>query len=1168
MEVPADSGVVRLQSTVFRSITLQVCEARNLPKLRGVFASVHLSSQMGRTAVFHKTRNPLWADEFTFEVVDPHDVVKVFVMEDKKKGVQKKVGEIRVILATLPLNQKTEAWLPIAGEKNKTVGDVRLRLNYSVDVLLPSAEYNPFLELIGAEDLEIIRLVSRFARENKSEVARDLVYIFQSKGRVEWLIGQLLKEEINSTDSQEVLFRSNSVCTKALDHYMKLLGQEYLTGVVKPLVHAVQKLPNTLEVDKNRLVSSDDYKKNLKMIQIILEDLVNRLTISLDQCPVPLRRLFAVIDRLAKEKFKDSEKIRYTAVGGFIFLRFFVPAILNPKLFGLMEHLPDDKQSRTLSLLAGVLQKIANLTKYRDGDDYHVLLNDFITAKTLLTKEYVDKLIDVPEAPLTRSRSMTRRLSSVSPVIQVEHHIASLLRELEPVIPKFKDELFRPNVVKLLEILDKLEKRVKAESESMELSDLGSKSPSTDVDSLVSDLIRSSISGQEPATAARSRSASSAATAQPARASNRKTVRRLKKREEPTQMGVDQIFAAPGLTDTRAASSAYSKQEANARASMGIKLGGPVADISAFTAKGTQEKQDKQQVRSFSPPPQRPAPLAPEAQPAAPTGEGWKPVTAAGAVLMNLRKDQMMQRKGSAPPVPQLRSSQRQLAGAAEAVARVDATNSPRSRISDSPRQKALAPHKDPAPQLQDDGVPIGSSLDDELQAATSSLELEIKPQTPRRDSAAAQSESSKVLADLNRLLQLEADAGVSVEATSQVAVAPEAPPEVAPAAAPEPVVVAAPVPKVPVSEPKPQVSPSKPPAGLIPTMPLAAINVPAPQAGDLITPRRAIVTLTPRNEVLIEEEVEDELAALRQSEEVEIEDESSSDDEDDMEEVEVIDMDAARGNNSSAIAKMDAEFQALNSLIDEIIHFERPATPRQRPPEEVIPDILALDEILGQLNSLQIETSRKMKEEHAKAVSQNRRRSLAPAMVVCHQCKGGIAPGQGFLIALERQYHENHLLCNRCNVDLSRTGLHDYKGDPYCTKCYTYVSKIETAPRCAGCHEPILDEEYFTALEQTWHVEHFVCTTCHKPFDDGRFFMVNGKPFCDQHSRVAKPKQSRGICDYCQQDIFDSEYMDAQGKKWHKEHFLCDKCGLPMEGVFVLYDKGRKKGCAHHFQK
>jgi hypothetical protein len=954
---------------------------------------------------------------------------------------------------------------------------------------------------------------------------------------------------------------------------MKLLGQEYLTSVVKPLVHAVQKLPNTLEVDKNRLVSSDDYKKNLKMIQIILEDLVNRLMISLDQCPVPLRRLFAVVDRLAKEKFKESEKIRYTAVGGFIFLRFFVPAILNPKLFGLMEHLPDDKQSRTMSLLAGVLQKIANLTKYRDGDDYHVLLNDFITAKTTLTKEFVDKLVDVPEAPLTRARSMTRRLSAVSPIIHIEHHIASLLRELEPVIPKFKDELFRPNVVKLLEILDKLEKRVKAESQEMELSDFGSKSNSTDVDSLVSDLIRSSNSTQEPATSARSRSASSAASAQPVHHSNRRTVRRLKKRDEPTPVGVDEIFAPSPLTDARAGSSAYSKQDANARASMGIKLGGPVADISAFTAKGTQEKQDKQQqVRSFSPPPQRPPPITPENDAASSTGSSWKPVTAAGAVLMNLRKDQMMQRKGSAPPVPQLRSSQRLLEGAAEAVARVDGNNTPRSRISDSPRQKALAPHKDPAPQLEDDGVPIGSSIDDELSAATSSLLLDVKLQTPRGP-AEPQSESSKVLDDLNRLLQLEASAEVSVDSVAAADVAPEAPArvetqQIEPVPQPQPTVVTPALPKIPKPEQKPQKSPTKAPAGLLPMMPLSAINVPPGQAGELITPRRAIVTLTPRNEVLIEEEVEDELAALRQSDDVEVDDESSSDDEDDMEDVEVIDMDAARGNNSSALARMDQEFLALNSLIDEIINFERPATPRQRPPEEIIPDIVALDEILGQLNSLQIETSRKMKEEHAKAASQNRRRSLAPAMVVCHQCKGGISPGKGFLIALERQYHENHLLCTRCNVDLSRTGLHEHRGEPYCTKCYTYVSKIETAPRCAGCHAPILDEEYFTALDQTWHVEHFVCTTCQKPFDDGRFFMVNGKPFCDEHSRVAKPKQSRGTCDYCQQDIFDSEYMDAQGKKWHKEHFLCDKCGLPMEGVFVLYDKGRKKGCAHHFQK
>lgn len=993
---------------------------------------------------------------------------------------------------------------------------------------------------------------------------------------------------------------------------MKLLGQEYLTTIVKPLVHAVQKLGTTLEVDKNRLQSGDDYKKNLKVIQIILEDLVSRLAISIDQCPVPLRRLFAVIDRLAKDKFKESEKIRYTSVGGFVFLRFFVPAILNPKLFGLMEHLPDEKQSRTLSLLAGVLQKIANLTKYRDGDDYHVLLNDFIAAKTLVTKDYVDKLLDVPEAPLPRSRSMTRRSSYVTPVVQVEHHIASLLRELDPVIPKFKDEMFRPNVVKLLEILDKLEKQVNTERQNLELHDLSAKNTQSDLDSLVSDLIKSSMApgvsnaapsspteAPNPPFSGRSRSASVTPAPMPSKTSNRRTVKRLKKRDDHSAPSADSIFAMPPLTsgpsppNSRPASSAYNN------ASLGIKLGGPVADISAFTAPGTQEKQMIQQSRSQSPPPGRPSQH--QAAPASTTHqwEDGKTVTAAGALLLNMRKEQMMQRKGSAPPIPAPRTSARSLA-AAEAIAKVDAANaaaangngSPRSPSGSSissPRLKALAPHKDPVPALmEDDGVPI--SKDDDSDTASTST-----------------SESSRVLADLNRLLMQEAESGIQFtprgppspteesEATAAIA-------EIKPA---QQQAVRMPSPRVsPKASPKasPKVSPRNfvPPAAAKPSSPVESstavltsprrFNPPAPVApislnlkpqrlmpamnfgsvgassGELITPRRAVVTLTPRNEVLIEEEVE-EPAPLPAVED------SSSDDEvdepEEEEEVEVIDLEATRATTSSrALEKIDSEFQALNSMINEIIRFERPSTPRQRAPEEIIPEIAALDDILGELNVLQIETTRNMKEQQAKASANNRRRSVAVARVFCHFCQQTISPGQGFLIALNRQYHDNHLLCTRCHVDLSKTGLHEHENEPYCTDCYKYVTKVKSAPKCAGCSEAILDDEYFTALNQTWHVEHFICTTCRQPFDQGKFFMVGDKPYCNEHSRQAKPKQSRGICDYCQKDIFDAEYMDAQGKKWHKEHFLCDKCGLTMEGVFVLYDKGRKKACAHHFQK
>ena len=49
--------------------------------------------------------------------------------------------------------------------------------------------------------------------------------------------------------------------------------------------------------------------------------------------------------------FQDS---KYTAVSGFLFLRFYAPAILGPKLFGLRNNHADKNVSRTLTILAKV----------------------------------------------------------------------------------------------------------------------------------------------------------------------------------------------------------------------------------------------------------------------------------------------------------------------------------------------------------------------------------------------------------------------------------------------------------------------------------------------------------------------------------------------------------------------------------------------------------------------------------------------------------------------------------------------------------------------------------------------------------------------------------------------------------------------------------------------
>lgn len=52
-------------------------------------------------------------------------------------------------------------------------------------------------------------------------------------------------------------------------------------------------------------------------------------------CPSLMCELFHVLKELAMERFPHNQEVRYSVISGFIFLRFFAPAILGPRLFDL-----------------------------------------------------------------------------------------------------------------------------------------------------------------------------------------------------------------------------------------------------------------------------------------------------------------------------------------------------------------------------------------------------------------------------------------------------------------------------------------------------------------------------------------------------------------------------------------------------------------------------------------------------------------------------------------------------------------------------------------------------------------------------------------------------------------------------------------------------------------
>jgi neurofibromin 1 len=75
-------------------------------------------------------------------------------------------------------------------------------------------------------------------------------------------------------------------------------------------------------------------------------------------------------------RFKEA---KYTAVGAFIFLRFFCPAIVTPEVEGLVSTPPSKEMRRGLLLIARVIQKLANNVLFGPTDPYMSPLNDFLT---------------------------------------------------------------------------------------------------------------------------------------------------------------------------------------------------------------------------------------------------------------------------------------------------------------------------------------------------------------------------------------------------------------------------------------------------------------------------------------------------------------------------------------------------------------------------------------------------------------------------------------------------------------------------------------------------------------------------------------------------------------------------------------------------------------------
>ena len=116
----------------------------------------------------------------------------------------------------------------------------------------------------------------------------------------------------------------------------------------------------------------------LTMLTEIANGFLTTIIDGLEEAPYGIRWICKQIRSLTKRKYPDAnDQAICTLIGGFFFLRFINPAIVTPKSYMLIDGAPADRPRRTLTLIAKMLQNLANKPSYAK-EPYMAKLQPFV----------------------------------------------------------------------------------------------------------------------------------------------------------------------------------------------------------------------------------------------------------------------------------------------------------------------------------------------------------------------------------------------------------------------------------------------------------------------------------------------------------------------------------------------------------------------------------------------------------------------------------------------------------------------------------------------------------------------------------------------------------------------------------------------------------------------
>uniref|UniRef100_A0A8C8DLL2 RAS p21 protein activator (GTPase activating protein) 1a n=1 Tax=Oryzias sinensis TaxID=183150 RepID=A0A8C8DLL2_9TELE len=398
--------------TAVSSLVLYVEEAHKLPvkHFTNPYCNIYLNNVQVAKTHPREGQNPVFTEEFIFDDLSGEiNRFEISLSNKTKKSKEIDILFMRCQLNRLQKGQMIDEWFPLSSHiplKGIEPGSLRVRARYSVEKIMPEEEYSDLKEMILQKDFHVIYALAHVCGQDRSLLASLLLRIFRHEKAEAPLLRTLNDREINMEDEATTLFRATTLASTLMEQYMKATATPFVLHALKDSILKIMESKQSCELNPSKLEKNEDVNLNLAHLLNILSELVEKIFLAAEILPPTLRFIYGCLQKSVQRKWPNTT-MRTRVVSGFVFLRLICPAILNPRMFNIIDDPPSSTAARTLTLVAKSVQNLANLVEFGAKEPYMEGVNPFIKCNKQRMIMFLDELGNVPELPETTEHFRT-----------------------------------------------------------------------------------------------------------------------------------------------------------------------------------------------------------------------------------------------------------------------------------------------------------------------------------------------------------------------------------------------------------------------------------------------------------------------------------------------------------------------------------------------------------------------------------------------------------------------------------------------------------------------------------------------------------------------------------------------------------------------------------------